>query len=86
MTYVSIKQVNNTFISIFPNPATEMIQVQYPGMKSITISNIVGQTVRSLVSESNYIEKVPVSDLKSGVYFVTLDTPDGLVSSKFIKE
>ncbi len=86
LSYVSIERVNNTFISIFPNPATEMIQVQYPGMKSITISNIVGQTVRSVVSESNYIEKVPVSDLKAGVYFVTLDTEDGLVSSKFVKK
>jgi hypothetical protein len=86
MTFVSVKRVNNTFISIFPNPATEMIQVQYPGMKSITISNIVGQQVRTLTSTSNYIEKVPVSDLKAGVYFVTLDTPDGLVSSKFVKQ
>lgn len=86
MSPVSIKRVNAGFMSIYPNPTSDLIWVQYRGMKSISISNITGQEVMALDSESNYIERVSISDLKPGVYFVTLDTEDGLVSSKFIKK
>lgn len=83
---VSIKHVKNSIMSIYPNPAQEFITVQYPGMKELTVSNIVGQTVRNRVSSSNYIERIDISDLKAGIYFVTLDTPEGLVTSKFLKK
>lgn len=83
---VSIKHVKNSIMSIYPNPAQEFITVQYPGMKGLTVSNIVGQTVRSRVSTSNYIERIDIADLKAGIYFVTLDTPEGLVTSKFLKK
>lgn len=83
---VKVEQVDGVVFSIFPNPASEMIQVQFRGMKTITISNITGQMVKHMVSGSNYIEKVDISDLKDGIYFLTLDTDRGAVSSKFIKK
>jgi hypothetical protein len=83
---VSIKKVNSEVMSIYPSPASEFITVQFPGMTNIRISNIVGQTVRNITSSTNYIERVNVSDLKSGIYFVTLDTPEGMLTSKFMKK
>ena len=73
-------------ISIYPNPAAELITVQYPGMNSVTISNTLGQSVMSLEFQSTEREVIEVSDLKSGLYFITLESADGRVSSKFIKE
>jgi hypothetical protein len=83
---ISVKQVRGEFFSIYPNPATEMITVQYPGMTNIQIRNIVGQTVKNRITQSDYIEKVNISDLKAGIYFVTVDTPDGIATSKFMKK
>jgi len=73
-------------MNIFPNPAAERITLQYPGMKSVTISNIVGQTLRSLEFQDSNLEVIDVSDLKEGVYIIILDTADGKISSRFMKE
>jgi hypothetical protein len=73
-------------ISVFPNPTSERITIQYPGMNSVTISNVVGQTVGSLEFQGTNQEVIDVSDLKEGVYLIILDTADGSVSSRFVKE
>ncbi len=73
-------------ISIYPNPAAERITVQYPGMNSVTISNVVGQAVRSFEFLGSDREVIEVSDLKSGLYFITVDSNRGTFSSRFIKE
>lgn len=84
-TPTSVREVKGLYMSVYPNPTTDMITIQYPGMKSITISNMVGQRVKVLSDVSDYIQSVEVSDLESGVYFVILETENGPVSSKFVK-
>ena len=81
----SIRKVNKKIISVYPNPASEKIYIQYRGMEKLKISNIAGQEVKSREITSGYIEVVDVSDLKPGIYFVSLDTPEGTVSQKFMK-
>lgn len=82
----SVGELQRSEISIFPNPAAERITLQYPGMKSVTIANIVGQTVRSLELQGTDHEVIDVSDLNEGVYLIILDTADGTISSRFVKE
>ncbi|MCK4748059.1 MAG: T9SS type A sorting domain-containing protein [Bacteroidales bacterium] len=73
-------------VSIYPNPAAERITVQYPDMSGVTISNVLGQSVKSLEFQYTDHEVIEVSDLEAGLYFIILDTADGMVSSKFVKE
>jgi hypothetical protein len=73
-------------INIYPNPATERITIQYPGMKSVTITNVIGQTIRTLDLEGKNLEVIDVSDLKDGVYMIILETANGSESSRFVKE
>jgi hypothetical protein len=80
-----VREVNGKYLSVYPNPASDQITVQYPGVNQISIVNIAGQTIRSVTSESHYIEEINVSDLQQGLYIVNLETIDGSVSSKFIK-
>jgi len=82
----SVGELQRSKISIFPNPAAERITLQYPGMQSVTIANIVGQTVRSLELQGTNHEVIDVSDLKEGVYLIILNTADGTISSRFVKE
>ncbi|MCK5135416.1 MAG: T9SS type A sorting domain-containing protein [Bacteroidales bacterium] len=73
-------------ISVYPNPATELITIRYSDMSSVTISNVLGQTVRSFEFQTTDHEVIEVSDLETGLYFIILETADGMVSSKFVKE
>ena len=81
----SIRNINGKYLSVYPNPATNQITVQYPGVNSISIANIAGQTILTVTSESHYIEEINISDLQQGLYIVNLETIDGTVSTKFIK-
>ncbi|MFZ5939241.1 MAG: T9SS type A sorting domain-containing protein [Bacteroidota bacterium] len=82
----SVKHVNNVLLAVFPNPAVEKITVQYPGMTAATITNIIGQRVNSMSFDMANFKEINVSDLKAGVYFITIDTADGQYSTKFIKK
>lgn len=73
-------------VAVYPNPATDLLTVQYPGMTRITFSNIVGQQVKTLEFQATGHRVFDVSELKTGLYFMTLETADGRISTKFIKE
>ena len=85
-TASSVRKVNNVFLSVYPSPAKDEITIQYPEMRQITISNIVGQGISSLEFQPVGHKVVDISSLKSGVYFITLDTADGIVSTRVIKQ
>ena len=82
----SVGELKPSKISIFPNPVTESITLQYPGINNVTIANIVGQTVKSLEFQGTDQEVIDVSDLEEGVYLIILDTEEGKLSTRFIKE
>jgi hypothetical protein len=65
---------------IFPNPATDFINVQGLGFaEDVSIINQRGQIVKSVKIGKN---KIDISDLQAGIYFVKSNN----VYSKFIKE
>jgi len=82
----SVDDRQSSSISIYPNPATEWITVQYPGMKSVTIANIVGQTLKSLEFQGTNQEIIDISDLEEGYYLIILDTEEGKIGKRFVKE
>ena len=82
----SVDLATTEMIRVYPNPASEMLNIRYPGMNRIAISNIVGQQVRYLEFRTTGEKVFDVSGLNTGVYFITLETADGTVSTKFIKE
>ena len=82
----SVRKINNIVLSVYPNPANDMITIQYPEMRQITITNIVGQRIVSQEFQPTSHKVVDISSLESGVYFITLDTADGIASTKFVKQ
>ena len=67
-------------LAIFPNPATDIVNVVFDGKGgaySVSISNLAGVTVSSTSLENatgSQLVKLPVSDLASGVYLVTISS------------
>lgn len=70
-------------LSVYPNPAVEMLNIEMNDINTVEIYNIVGRVVKS--ADFNKVNKaqLSVSDLSEGVYFVTVN---GNQTSKFVIE
>ena len=69
---------------VYPNPASSSIAIKgIEFISSVSILNVVGKEVKTVINASN---KIDVSDLIPGVYFLHLETEEGKIAfAKFIK-
>ena len=73
-----INQVSNTTFSVYPNPATSILNVEGEGLAEVY--NALGQMV---ISENvNGTAQLNVNNLESGVYFVRMNG----ATQRFIKK
>ena len=73
------------FIKIYPNPVCQNITVEAPQQATIEISNIEGQLIKTLQTTEDKTN-VDISGLPGGLYIIRLNTEDGSVVRKFVKE
>lgn len=73
-------------VNVYPNPATEFVKIEFTddvteGMLCVT--NVAGQKLisRSIISQQEVID---VQNFSSGIYFVTLQRSDGVITKKII--
>ncbi len=79
---VSISENNTLTFGLYPNPATEVLNIQATDVKNIEIANLLGQTILT-----TNVQKIDVANLTNGVYFVRVNFNNGTVSTqKFVKE
>ena len=69
-------------VSFFPNPANENMTVNAEGDFTGVIYNSMGSTVITFNGKTNTM--VDVSELNSGIYFVSINSAAGLVKQKLI--
>jgi len=74
--------VESSTLSIYPNPAKDFVTINAPStIKAVKVYNTVGQLVIEK-SVKDVTTKVSVSDLRTGVYFVTIETEKGTYTQK----
>lgn len=67
-------------VSVYPNPFSDVLKISdVKGVKSVSINDVSGRLVKTMEASA----ELNVSDLKTGLYIVTLNMEDG--SSKTIK-
>lgn len=77
-------------INLFPNPAKELVwldlNLAQPINLQLNIYNSLGQTVlaETLPGNSNIRHEINLSTFNSGIYFVTIETPNQLITKKLI--
>ncbi len=72
-------------MNMYPNPVVNSLTIDTDKeVKSIRIYSSNGALVRKTNLQSG--SKIDVSVLKAGIYFVNLETDDGRIIRKFIKE
>ena len=79
-----IKTYNSSSIRLYPNPATELLNISSENeILNIGIYNVEGQLVKYV---SDHFNSIGISDLSNGIYFVKVYTENGTETLKFIKK
>jgi hypothetical protein len=79
----------DNLLKLFPNAAHDYLQVQWTGNVNqdftFEIRNVLGAVVHPNQSLFGN-ERVDVSALTPGVYYLTVKTPGGQLSKQFVKQ
>ena len=67
-------------VEIYPNPVKDVLKIKATGFKAYAIYNITGQII-----QTGQTQEVNVSDLKTGHYFIKVETAQGVVTQRFVK-
>lgn len=83
---VSAQQVANDKVSIYPNPASTVLNISHPeGVQQVDVLSVTGAVIKSVSNLSS--QEFSIDDLTSGVYFLRVTTNENsVVVSKFIKK
>ncbi|PHR13687.1 MAG: peptidase M1 [Aequorivita sp.] len=72
-------------IELYPNPTSGLVQLQKPtslDIKNIRIYNALGQ----LLYSEKYSESVDVSKFSKGILFFRIETSEGIINKRIVKE
>jgi hypothetical protein len=79
--YASVSETTSQEVSIYPNPAEDIVYISGVKPLSVTIEDFSGRVVK----QSNEAE-ISVKDLQSGVYIFIIQTGNGFVTKKILKK
>jgi len=85
VAYTSAKQISDVAFSVFPNPVINSVTIQSAGMQKLTISDLLGRTLKTYKLQTENSKVVDMKEFKSGIYFISVETSKGTFSSKLIK-
>lgn len=77
--YTSVDEIEAAALSIYPNPATEVLYVNAENLKDVEIYDMTGRSV--MTSTMNVVD---LSDMSAGVYFVTVRSENASKTTKLI--
>ena len=79
-------RVENGELRIYPNPATSELRVENGELKieKINIYNAVGQIMMEVSNINSTSYRLNVEKLNAGLYFISVQTKDGVVNGKFV--
>jgi len=81
----AVEKLTSRELKIYPNPTNRTIYLpQELQNKKILIYDVKGAMVKKVVKNSG--NKLDISDLQKGVYFIQIKTNDALYHQKFVKK
>ena len=82
----SVKEaVINFTVSVFPNPATDVVNVEvgYATINNITVYNNLGAVVEVINANNTTIKSINTSNYNKGIYYLYIQTTEGEVTKQF---
>jgi len=80
----SIAETKNNQISVFPNPANEIIYIS--DIKENSIIQIIGISGKLILELKNPKNQININTLSTGIYFLKIQNSNEIVTKKFIKQ
>ena len=77
--YNNVNEVEAAALSVYPNPATEVLYVNAENLKNVEIYDMTGRSV--MTSTMNVID---LSDMSAGIYFVTIKSENAAKTVKLV--
>jgi hypothetical protein len=74
--------------SVFPNPATDVVNVNAGNLviNSIQVTDLNGRVINTINVNASSTAQVNISELMTGIYFLTVSTDQGVGTSKIVKK
>jgi Leucine-rich repeat (LRR) protein len=86
VTALGINDVENTSVSILPNPTSSIVTINSNGIiNSIQLYDVQGRLIETKLENSQQVS-FDLSDKNSGIYFLKVFTENGVKVEKIIKE
>ena len=81
---LAVGEIDNEGLAIFPNPVNDVLNINYnKTINQIDIYDVYGKLVKTFTTVGNSIN---VSDLSEGVYMLNMQTEEGVIVRKIVKE
>ena len=77
--YDAVEEVEATTMSVYPNPATEVLYVNAENLKSVEIYDMAGRNIMTTT-----LSVVDLRGVDAGVYFVTVRTDNAVKTTKLV--
>lgn len=87
-TTLSTDDFVSSKFSVYPNPTNDLVTVSNNGsiqINKVSILDINGRTVKSLNYNGVTETQINVAELNAGIYFMNIDTNEGIATKKVIK-
>ncbi|MCL2436084.1 MAG: T9SS type A sorting domain-containing protein [Lentimicrobiaceae bacterium] len=79
---------NDHAVIVYPNPATEAINIKFDaflhGEKAISVFNVNGKMIQNLITTNDFLT-LNINDLPSGTYFLSVRNGENVFVRKFVK-
>ena len=80
----AVESVDESELSIFPNPVKDVLNINYDkAISQIDVFDVNGKLVKTFTTVNGTIN---VSDLSDGVYMLNIQTEEGMMVKKIVKE
>ncbi|MES2485119.1 MAG: T9SS type A sorting domain-containing protein [Bacteroidota bacterium] len=86
---VGIDDVTLSMLTIYPNPATDVINISNAAANPVSNIQIVdfnGRLVKNQNVNAATVAQVDISDLSAGIYMMNVTTEKGMVTKKIVKQ
>ncbi|GGB66137.1 hypothetical protein GCM10007424_02620 [Flavobacterium suaedae] len=84
----SIDEVSASQLSVFPNPANNVVNIVNTSnnlVNAVEVVDLNGRTVKSVKFDGVSEAQINISELSSGVYMMNITTDNGSVTKKIVK-
>ena len=82
VTVVGVQDYDKDEISVYPNPATDVLHIDGDNVQGVSVYNLQGQCV---MTETGNVRELSVASLARGMYILKVTTDSGVRSCKISK-